>query len=127
VVIVGYFQSGLFSRLGVNPGAAPITAGLAALASGWFVNEKRFGWAFVSMAVTLVLSTVTVFFGLFPRVMISSLNPAWSLTIYTASSSQYTLTVMSIVALIFVPIVLVYQAWNYYVFRQRVTGKGAHS
>ena len=56
----------------------------------------------------------------FPNVMISSTNPAWSLTIYNASSSQYTLTVMSIVALIFVPIVLAYQGWTYWMFRKRV-------
>jgi cytochrome d ubiquinol oxidase subunit II len=52
--------------------------------------------------------------------MPSSLNPDWSLTIYNASSSDYTLRVMSIVALIFVPLVLAYQGWNYYVFRQRI-------
>ena len=58
---------------------------------------------------------------MFPRLMISSTNPAWSLTIYNASSSQYTLGVMSVVALIFVPIVLAYQGWTYYVFRRRIT------
>jgi cytochrome bd ubiquinol oxidase subunit II len=58
---------------------------------------------------------------LFPRVMVSSLNPEWSLTIYNASSSPYTLTVMSIVALIFVPIVLGYQIWLYWVFRKRIS------
>lgn len=126
VVVFGYFQSDVFARLGVNPGAAPIMAGLAAVGSGWLITEKRFGWAFASMATAIVFSTATVFLGLFPRVMISSINTAYSLTIYNASSSQYTLTVMSIVAGIFVPIVLVYQAWNYYVFRQRVTGKGVH-
>ena len=57
---------------------------------------------------------------LYPRVMISSLNPDWSLTIYNASSSEYTLRVMSIVALIFVPIVLIYQGWSYWVFRKRI-------
>jgi cytochrome d ubiquinol oxidase subunit II len=57
---------------------------------------------------------------LYPRVMVSSLNPDWSLTIYNASSSPYTLTVMTIVALICVPIVLAYQGWTYYVFRQRI-------
>jgi cytochrome bd ubiquinol oxidase subunit II len=55
--------------------------------------------------------------------MISSTNPAWSLTIYNSSSSAYTLSVMSIVALIFVPIVLAYQGWTYYMFRKRVTGQ----
>ena len=53
--------------------------------------------------------------------MVSSLNPEWSLTVYNASSSPYTLKIMSIVALIFVPIVLGYQAWTYWVFRHRVT------
>ncbi len=68
----------------------------------------------------MVLTVVTVFLGLYPRVMVSSLNPDWSLTIYNSSSSPYTLTVMTIVALIFVPIVLVYQGWTYHVFRQRI-------
>ena len=55
--------------------------------------------------------------------MVSSLDPAYSLTIYNASSSAYTLRVMSIVALIFVPIVLVYQGWTYWIFRKRVSEK----
>ena len=71
--------------------------------------------------LTILLSTLTIFLGLFPRVMISSLNPAWNLTIYNASSSPYTLTVMSIIALTFVPFVLAYQIWNYWVFRKRLS------
>jgi cytochrome d ubiquinol oxidase subunit II len=53
--------------------------------------------------------------------MVSSLNPEWSLTIYNASSSPYTLKVMTIIAAIFIPLVLLYQGWSYYVFRGRVT------
>jgi len=53
--------------------------------------------------------------------MVSSLNPAWSLTIYNAASGPYTLRVMTIVAVIFLPVVLGYQAWSYWVFRHRVT------
>jgi cytochrome d ubiquinol oxidase subunit II len=71
--------------------------------------------------VNIALSVITIFMALFPRVMVSSLNPDWSLTIYNASSSNYTLGVMSIVALIFVPIVLGYQIWSYWVFRKRIT------
>ena len=71
--------------------------------------------------VTIAFAIVTVFMTLYPRVMISSLNPMWSLTIYNASSTPYTLSVMTIVALIFVPIVLIYQGWSYYIFRKRVT------
>jgi cytochrome bd ubiquinol oxidase subunit II len=55
--------------------------------------------------------------------MISSLNPDWSLTIYNASSSPYTLQVMTIVAVIFIPVVLAYQAWSYWVFRKRIETK----
>ena len=58
---------------------------------------------------------------LFPRVLISSLSPEFSLTIYNASSSPYTLQVMTIVALIFVPVVLIYQGHTYWVFRKRLT------
>ncbi len=72
-------------------------------------------------ALTIALTMVTLFRGLYPRVMVSSLNPAWSLTIYNASSTPYTLKVMTIVALIFVPIVLLYQGWTYYIFRKRVS------
>jgi cytochrome d ubiquinol oxidase subunit II len=60
---------------------------------------------------------------MFPRVMISTIDPAYSLTIYTASSSPYTLKVMSIVALIFVPVVLIYQGWSYWIFRKRIEAK----
>ncbi len=71
--------------------------------------------------LTIIFATITLFMGLYPRVLVSSLNPEWSLTVYNASSSPYTLKVMTIIALIFVPIVLVYQGWTYYVFRQRIT------
>ena len=75
------------------------------------------------VALNVVFTQVTFFLMTFPNVMTSTTNPNWSLTIYNASSSQYTLTVMSIVALIFVPIVLAYQGWTYYMFRKRISDK----
>ncbi len=122
-VVASYFATDIFQRLGVNPGISALGAGAAFLAGGWFIQQRRFGWAFAMNAVTIALTVVTTFRGLFPRVMVSSLNDAWSLTVQNASSTPYTLRVMTIVALIFVPIVLIYQGWNYYVFRHRVTGK----
>jgi cytochrome d ubiquinol oxidase subunit II len=119
-VVAGYFMTDAFIRLGINPGLIPIAAGGALLATGWFVHHDRPGWAFVMNSLTITLSTITIFMSLYPRVMVSSLDEKWSLTIYNASSSPYTLTVMSIVALIFVPIVLAYQGWTYWVFRQRI-------
>jgi cytochrome d ubiquinol oxidase subunit II len=123
-VVASYFATDIFQRLGINPGISAIGAGAAFLAGGWFITQRRFGWAFAMNALTITLTVITTFRGLFPRVMVSSLNDAWSLTVQNASSTPYTLKVMTIVALIFVPIVLVYQGWNYYVFRHRVTGKG---
>ncbi len=113
--IAGYWQRGF-----VNPGIVPIGALAALLVAGYFINQRRDGWSFIMVALNIVLTQVSFFSMTFPNVMISSTNPAWSLTIYNASSSQYTLTVMSIVALIFVPIVLAYQGWTYWMFRKRV-------
>jgi len=81
------------------------------------------GWAFVMTTLTILFTVATLFVSLFPRVMVSSLNPEWSLTIYNASSTPYTLEIMSIVAGVFVPIVLAYQAWTYWVFRHRITAE----
>lgn len=121
-VITGYFfATDMFLNLGVNPGIVPLTAGSALLLTGYFLRREWNGWAFAMTGVTIVFSTVTIFMGLFPRVMVSSLDPAYSLTIYNAASSPYTLRVMLIVALIFVPIVLIYQGWTYWVFRKRLT------
>jgi cytochrome d ubiquinol oxidase subunit II len=119
-VIAGYFATDMFTGLGINPGPVPIGAGAALLAAGWLIRQRRHGWAFVMTSLTIALSAMTVAIGLYPRVMVSSLNPAWSLTIYNASSSSYTLRIMTIVALIFVPIVLIYQGWSYWVFRKRI-------
>jgi cytochrome d ubiquinol oxidase subunit II len=111
----------MFDRLGVNPGVIPLTAGAAMFGAGWFIRERHPGWAFTMTGVCIVFSTVSLFMGLYPRVMVSSSNPDWSLTIYNAASNPYTLRVMSIVAAIFVPIVLIYQGWSYYIFRKRIT------
>jgi cytochrome d ubiquinol oxidase subunit II len=119
-VIYGYFATDMYTRYGVDPGVVPIAAAVALLSAGWFIREKRQGWAFTMTALTIALSMGTLALGLYPRVMVSSLNPDWSLTIYTASSSPYTLRVMTIVALVFVPVVLAYQGWSYWVFRQRL-------
>ncbi|GAB7070830.1 cytochrome d ubiquinol oxidase subunit II [Mycobacterium hodleri] len=79
------------------------------------------GWAFACTA-TVVVAVVALLFGsLYPNLVPSTLNPAWSLDVHNASSSPYTLTVMSWAALIFAPLVIGYQAWTYWVFRQRIS------
>lgn len=126
LLVATYFYTDITSKLGVNPGIIPIASFVALLVTILFINRKMEGWAFVMTALHIVLTQATFFLLMFPRVMISSTDPAYSLTIYNASSSQYTLTVMSIVALIFVPIVLAYQGWTYYMFRKRITADKQH-
>ncbi|NJC98696.1 MAG: cytochrome d ubiquinol oxidase subunit II [Anaerolineales bacterium] len=121
LLITTYIYTDIRTKLGINPGITPIASYAALLVTIYFINRKMEGWAFIMTSLHIVLTQVTFFTLMFPRVMISSLNPEWSLTIYNASSSQYTLTVMSIVALIFVPIVLAYQGWTYYMFRKRIS------
>lgn len=121
LAVMSYAQTDIFTKIGA--GAVLLGAGLALLLGYWLLRSQRHGWAFAMSGLTVVLYTVANFWGLFPRVMVSSLSPEWSLTIQNASSSPYTLKVMTIVALTLVPIVLVYQVWTYWVFRQRVGAK----
>jgi cytochrome d ubiquinol oxidase subunit II len=121
LAVTTYIYTDILTKIGINPGIIPVVSVVALLAAIYFINQQMEGWAFISVSLHIVLTQVSFFTLMFPRVMISSLNPDWSLTIYNASSSQYTLTVMSIVALIFVPIVLAYQGWTYYMFRKRIS------
>ena len=70
-----------------------------------------------------MLSVATIFVSLYPRVMVSSPNFANSLTVANTASAHYTLEVMTVVAVVVTPIVLLYQGWSYYVFRARVGGE----
>ena len=88
-----------------------------------FISQKREGAAFTMSGLGLVFTVSAIFIGLFPRVMISSINKAYDLTVYNASSGGYSLKVMTIVALTILPFVLGYTIWSYYVFRKRVTDK----
>ena len=98
-----------------------LVAAVAYLAALLAVRLRKEGWAFFGSALTIGLAVVSLFLALFPDVMPSSLDPAWSLTTTNAASTPYTLTIMTIVAVIFVPVVLIYQVWTYYIFRKRVT------
>jgi len=98
-----------------------ILAVLAVVVAYLFVRARHNGLAFLLTAFAIVLMAAQQFLILFPRLMVSSLNPEWSLTIMNAASGPTTLSIMSIVALIFVPIVLIYQGWTYWVFRKRLT------
>ena len=83
--------------------------------------SRRFLPSFIASSLAIALTTIAFFAGLFPRLMVSSLQPDWSLTIYNAASTPYTLTIMSIAAGCLVPIVLIYQIWTYWIFRKRIS------
>ena len=99
--------------LGISIGA--LIASCAGAASGCGCK------AFISSTLGIAFLTIGFFNALFPRIMVSSISPEWSLNIYNAASTEHTLTLMTIAATIFVPIVLIYQAWTYRVFKERVT------
>ncbi|SDJ43826.1 cytochrome bd-I ubiquinol oxidase subunit 2 apoprotein [Actinokineospora alba] len=95
---------------------------VVAAASAFERLEKgREGQAFAALGVVIAASVVGLFGALYPNVLPSTLDPAFSLTVENTASSPYTLTVMSWVALFGTPAVLVYQGWTYWVFRKRVS------
>jgi cytochrome d ubiquinol oxidase subunit II len=93
------------------------------LVSGWLIRVRETRWVFVLGLVTILLFSAFFFVGLYPRLLVSNTNPAWSLTISNSASGPYTLRIMTIVAAIFVPIVLLYQGWTYWIFRKRISEK----
>ncbi len=99
---------------------ATIVAVVALLVALGAAQRGREGWAFAFSGVTIVATVAMLFLTLFPNVMPSSLNPDWSLTVTNASSSPYTLKIMTWCAGIATPVVLLYQGWTYWVFRKRI-------
>jgi cytochrome bd ubiquinol oxidase subunit II len=112
--------------------AVAVVAQLAAVAL--VAGRKREGWAFLCIGVVVAAVVVLLFGALYPNLVPSTLNKQWSVTIYNASSTSYTLKIMTWVTAIFAPLTVVYQGWTYWVFRQRIsaeripapTGLGRH-
>lgn len=96
-------------------GAVALLAGVAAVSRG------REGWGFVGTLLTIVLGVAGLFVALFPDVMPSTLAGGLSLTTTNAAATAYSLKIMTVVAVIFTPVVLLYQSWTYWVFRQRIS------
>ncbi|MFJ3282547.1 cytochrome d ubiquinol oxidase subunit II [Streptomyces halstedii] len=94
--------------------AVSLVAAIGAIAAG------REGWSFALSGLTIAATVTMLFLTLFPNVMPSSLDDAWNLTVTNASSSGYTLTIMTWCAGIATPLVLLYQGWTYWVFRKRI-------
>ncbi|WP_084077798.1 cytochrome d ubiquinol oxidase subunit II [Demequina sp. NBRC 110057] len=101
--------------------AAVAVAAVALVAAWLWGNAGSYGKAFAANALAIVGAVVLIFGSMYPDVMPSTTDPAYSLTIENASSTDYTLTVMTWVAVFLVPVVLIYQGWSYWVFRRRLS------
>ena len=114
-----------WSHVGLSVGFFPnpidVLGLVAVIAAAWFAEARSEGWAFAAAAVAIGSVVGSIFVDLFPQVMVSSTNAAYSLTIANSASPSYTLKVMTVVAVIFFPVVLVYQGWSLWTFRNRLT------
>ncbi len=122
-VVLAFFFTDLFQ---VRPILVPLFIAIVVVMyvlSAIFIWKDRDVLAFTFGGLGIVFTVGTLFVGLFPRVMISSIDSAFDLTINNAASGQYSLSVMTIVAVSLLPFVLGYQVWSYYVFRKRVSSK----
>ncbi len=99
----------------------PVIAVLSLLAMRLFAAKGAYLKSFFASCLTILMVTFTGVIGLYPNLIPSSIDPNHSLTIFNSSSSVYTLKIMTVVALLFVPIVIAYQVWTYRVFRQKTS------
>jgi cytochrome d ubiquinol oxidase subunit II len=124
-VLVFAFWTHSLGSGGVLPAPIELAAFLAIVAAAWAARDGHAGWAFAATTIATACTVGSIFVELYPNVMVSSTNASYNLTVSGAASSDYALKIMTIVALVFTPLVLLYQGWNYYVFRARVGGRPA--
>jgi cytochrome bd ubiquinol oxidase subunit II len=112
----------LFPGLALVGWIVTVVAAVALIAAWWFVKQERDGLAFIATAVAILSVAVVTFLTMVPGMgfVAPGDRSVWPLTIMNGSSSETTLVLMTVVAVIFVPIVLAYTAWSYWVFRQRL-------
>ena len=98
-----------------------VLAPVASFAAAWAVHRGRDGPGFALTAAAVACTVTGLFASLYPNVLVSSTDAANSLTVGNTASADYALTVMSVIALVFFPLVLLYQGWSYVVFRHRLS------
>jgi cytochrome d ubiquinol oxidase subunit II len=122
IAFLAWTLDGQADRGGVEAVSAALAVGAAAalIAAALLARADSVGRAFAATTGAIVLFFCSLFADLFPNAMVSSTSPAFDMTLSAAASSNYTLTVMTVVAVALVPVVLLYQAWTYWVFRARI-------
>jgi cytochrome d ubiquinol oxidase subunit II len=122
IVSLGFFT---WVHVGLSTGFVPepleALALMAIIAAAWLASARADGWAFLAAAIGIAGTVGSLFTELFPRVMISTTNTAYNLTVDNTASPPYTLKVMTVVAVVLLPVVIVYQAWAYHIFRARLS------
>jgi cytochrome d ubiquinol oxidase subunit II len=101
------------------------SAVLAAFGAAWFASDGSAGWAFIATTVAVAATIGSIFLDLYPRLLVSSTNSSYTLTVQDTAAGDYSLKVMTIVAVVLLPVVLAYQAWSYYVFHRRLTARSS--
>ncbi len=122
-VIMTYYMTDIFDQHGAWLLIMVVLGIVAYVLAGYFMMKKKDSLAFGMTGAVIALSVASIFVGLFPRVMISSIDQAFNLTITNAASGHYSLKVMTIVALTMLPFVLGYQIWSYFIFHKRIHEK----
>ncbi|MDI2125056.1 cytochrome d ubiquinol oxidase subunit II [Yinghuangia seranimata] len=108
---------------GVLPSVVELIAVIAVIAAAWLVVGRSEGWAFFATTIAIATTIVSMFTDLYPRLMVSSTSHAFNLTVQNSASGDYALKVMTVIAAVFLPLVLLYQGWTYHVFRRRVSAE----
>ena len=98
---------------------------LSILVAGIPLGLKKAGLSFTLVSLAIFTLLAAGFAGMFPNMLPSKLNPAYSLTLFKAAGSQLNLTIMLWVALFIVPVVIAYQLWMYRIFKDKITGQNA--
>jgi cytochrome d ubiquinol oxidase subunit II len=106
------------------PDPVQVLALLAVIAAVALTSTDHDGFAFAASGIAIAACVGSIFIDLYPNVMVSSTDSAFNLTVSNAASGGYALKVMTIVAVLTLPLVLLYQGWSFYVFRARVQGPG---
>ena len=122
-LVASYFATTLWANYFGHPALfiIPLLAVAALLGTRFFMGSQSWWKSWFASGLTIVGATMFGVIGLYPNIFPSSLNPAWSLTVFNASSSTLTLKIMLVVAVIMVPVIGIYQSWAYYLFRDKVT------
>jgi cytochrome d ubiquinol oxidase subunit II len=106
---------------GTVPQPTQIFGLIAVIFAQRLASTARDGWAFISSGVAIAAAIGQIFIALYPNVMVSSTNSAYNLTVNNSAAGHYALVVMTVTAVLFLPVVLLYQGWSFHVFRGRVT------